>query len=70
MQACMHQPKGYEHVILRKLFGHMCSQRKTRIMADEEVEVSGTSAQSSPITVHGVVVGQVSPLKSSKTTDV
>ena len=35
-------------------------------MADEEVVVSGTSALSTPVTVHGMVVGQVSPLKTSK----
>lgn len=31
------------------------------------MSVSGTSASTAPVTVHGVVVGQVSPLKTSKT---
>ena len=29
--------------------------------------VSETNMSSSPVTVHGVIVGQVSPLKTSKT---
>ena len=36
-------------------------------MADEEVAVSLTSASSAPVTVHDVVVGPVSPLKTSIT---
>ena len=40
MQACTHQPSGYEHVILHKLFGRVGSQQAKRVMADEEVEGS------------------------------
>ena len=46
---------------------HVGSIRRDVVMADEHVAVSDTSVSSSPVTVHGVVVGQVSPLKTSKT---
>ena len=36
-------------------------------MSDEEVTVSETNVSPAPVTVHSIVVGQVSPLKTSKT---
>ena len=36
-------------------------------MAEQGMDISEVTASSSPITLHDVVVGQVSPLKSSKT---
>ena len=37
------------------------------MMADKDVEVSEAIMSPSPVTVHGVVVGEVSPVKTSKT---